>query len=62
MPQTVAITVAITAALALALTELKQGEAVKFNDFLKALPKADERDFEEDEDEESMLDPNASAI
>jgi hypothetical protein len=42
--------------------ELKQGEAVKFNDFLKALPKADERDFEEDEDEESMLDPNASAI
>ena len=62
MPQTVAITVAITAALALALTELKQGEAVKFNDFLKALPKADERDFEEDEDEEAMLDPNASAI
>ena len=42
--------------------ELKQGEAVKFNDFLKALPKADERDFEEDEDEEAMLDPNASAI
>ena len=62
MPQPVAITVAITAALALALTELKQGEAVKFNDFLKALPKADERDFEEDEDEEAMLDPNASAI
>jgi len=26
------------------------------------LPKADERDFEEDEDEESMLDPDASAI
>ena len=58
MPQIVAITTALT----LALTELKQGEAVKFNDFLKALPKADERDFEEDEDEEAMLDPNASAI
>ena len=35
---------------------------VKFNDFLKALPRADERDFEEDEDEEAMLDPNASAL
>ena len=44
--------------------ELKQGEAVKFNDFLKALPKSEERDFEEedDDDEESMLDPQASAI
>ena len=36
-------------------------QAVKFNDFLKALPKADEAQEEED-DEETMLDPNASAI
>ena len=55
------LSLALSLALNLAPTELKQGEAVKFNDFLKALPKADEAQEEED-DEETMLDPNASAI
>lgn len=35
--------------------ELKQGEVVKFNDFLKALPKAEENEAEDDDEEEGLI-------
>tara|TARA_B110001452_G_scaffold109069_1_gene90503 strand:- start:194 stop:844 length:651 start_codon:yes stop_codon:yes gene_type:complete len=43
--------------------ELKQGEVVRFNDFLKALPKAVEAENDEfDDDEEDEKDPTARLV
>ena len=44
--------------------ELKQGEVVRFNDFLKALPKAEEagEDGEDGDEEDALLDPKASVV
>ena len=42
--------------------ELKQGEVVKFNDFLKALPKAEENEAEEDDEEEGLIQDKDLAV
>lgn len=43
--------------------ELKHGEVVRFNDFLKALPKAEEADADElEDDEEDVKDPTARLV
>ena len=41
--------------------ELREGEVVRFGDFLRALPKATEA-ADEDYDEEEMSDPNKAIV
>ena len=43
--------------------ELQHGEVVRFNDFLRALPKAQEQDEDSDSsDEERALDPKSAVL
>ena len=42
--------------------ELKQGEVVKFNDFLRALPKAEEEGEIEDDEEEGLIKDAAASV
>ena len=42
--------------------ELKQGEVVKFNDVLKAAPKAEENEAEEDDEEEGLIQDKDLAV